>query len=103
MVDPEWADPQRSEAARVELYALLERVGAKGVYYDGACSMRLPVWSVGMAGGGDYKGYAYRPSAHWLGAVTGDALDQIDRGASQIIFTSRRLEGDWFLYFHHWP
>jgi hypothetical protein len=56
-----------------------------------------------MAGGGDYKGYAYRPSAHWLGAVTGDALDQIDRGASQIIFTSRRLEGDWFLYFHHWP
>jgi hypothetical protein len=103
MMDPEWAQPKISEAERALFYSLFQKIGAKGVYYDGSCSFRIPIWSVGFAGGGDYKGYSYRPQPEWRGSVIEGNLDQVERDSKQRVFVSRRLDGDWFLYFQHWP
>ena len=103
MMEPEWSQPTASEEERAEFYALFKEIGASGVYYDGNCSFRLPVWSVGFAGGGDYKGYSYNPQEHWRGVLTSQPLDEIDRSNQQRIFASRALKGDWYLYLQHWP
>src|ERR1051326_5698963 len=53
MMDPKWAEPKISEQEKARLYALFTQLGVRGVYYDGACSFRLPVWGDGFAGGGN--------------------------------------------------
>lgn len=103
MMDPEWADPKIDDAERAQFHSIFKKIGAKGVYYDGSCSFRIPVWSIGFAGGGDYKGFSYRPQPHWLGSVTEGSLDQARRDGGETVFLSRRIDGDWFLYFQHWP
>ncbi|WP_334107677.1 hypothetical protein [Methylobacillus sp.] len=103
MLDPEWSRPQAPQELKDQLYPLFKVAGVKGVYYEGQCSFRLPVWSVGLAGGGDYKGFSYRPIAHWKGEVINTPLDTRDRERKDIYFASRPLENELFLFFHHWP
>ena len=103
MMDPEWSEPKATDAERAEFYALFKVIGARGVYYDGDCSFRVLVWSVGLAGGGDYKGYSYNPQESWRGSVVTQPLDETDRSSAKKIFVSRALKDDWYLYFQHWP
>jgi hypothetical protein len=103
MLDPEWSRPEISDKERAQLYPLLKKVNAKGVYYDGNCSFRIDVWSVGFVGGGDYKGYSYRPAEPWLGELVGSPLEKVDRPINERFFVSLKIEDDWYLYLHHWP
>jgi hypothetical protein len=103
MLDPEWSKPAAGSNLKERLYPLFRKVGASGVYYEGDCSFRLSIWSVGLAGGGDYKGISYKPLPYWKGKVVEEPLDNFDRSSKEISFLSRSLGEDWFMYFHHWP
>jgi hypothetical protein len=104
MMEPEWSLPLASASEKEIFYEMFKQVGARGVYYDGDCSFRLPVWSAGLAAGGSYKGYSYRPSNEWIGAVVETPLDNTAitvRGEK--VFRSRPLGHDWYMYIQHWP
>ena len=104
MMEPEWSDPKVSEDEKAKLYRLYREIGAKGAYYDGDCSFRIAVWSVGLAGSGDYKYYSYRPSAsssHKASVLS--TLDNLDPKSETVEFYLRPIEGDWYLAFDHWP
>lgn len=104
MMDPEWSEPQVSENEKAKLYSIYREIGAKGVYYDGDCSFRIAVWSVGLGGDGDYKYYSYRPNAEHTGrARVVSTLDKVDRGSETVEFYLRPIVGDWYLAFDHWP
>ena len=103
MMTPEWSKPPVGSDLKDPLYPLFRKVGVSGVYYEGSCSFRLPIWSVGLAGGGDYKGISHKPLPYWKGKLVNEPLDNSDRNSKEAIFLSRALAEDWFLYFHHWP
>lgn len=104
MMDPEWSEPKISEGEKAKLYSLYKEIGAKGVYYDGDCSFRIAVWSVGFGGDGGYKYYSYRPRTSGSPeASVVSTLDNVDRRSETIDFYLRPIEGDWYLAFAHWP
>jgi len=103
MMSPEWSKPPVTEAEKENFYKIFREIGVKGAYYDGGCSFRLPAWSVGFAGGGDYKGYVYRPNERYKDAQVVASLDNIEPESTKIEFYKRQLSGDWYLVFEHWP
>ena len=103
MMDPEWSDPKVPDTEKEILYSLFRRTGTKGVYYDADCSFRLAVWSSGWVGGGDYKGFSYRPIEHWLGKEVDVPLESIKIEDRAIAFFSYPIGDGWNLYFQHWP
>lgn len=103
MMDPEWSKPSVPESEKESFYKTLREIGVMGVYYDGGCSFRLPAWSVGLAGGGDYKEYVYHPNERYKEALVVTSLDNVNRDSSEIHFYKRQIRGDWYLVFEHWP
>lgn len=103
MMDPEWSEPEASASEHSAFYELFRPIGAQGVYYDGQCSFRILVWSVGLAGGGDYKEYVYRPGARYRDVTLSANLDSVNRSGEKVAFYKRHIKGDWFLVFEHWP
>lgn len=104
MMDPEWSKPPTSEADKKTLYSIFKRIGAKGVYYDGNCSLRVAVWSVGLGGDGDYKYYSYRPqeSIHIKTQIV-SSLDEVDRASLEHAYYLRPISEGWYLALDHWP
>jgi hypothetical protein len=104
MMDPEWSKPKATEEEKAYLYKIFKQISAKGLYYDGSCSFRVTVWSVGLGGDGDYKYYIYNPrnTEHLKYIVVSD-LDNVDRKSNTYDFYVRNIEGQWYLGFDHWP
>jgi hypothetical protein len=103
MMDPEWSKPTVSTTEKQTLYGLFRELNVSGVYYDGNCSFRLPAWSVGFAGGGNYMEYVYRPDDRYKNAQVITNLDSVNRDSSKVSFYLRPISGDWYLVFEHWP
>lgn len=106
MMSPEWARPEIGEAEKQEFYRLFKEIGAKGAQaapWQGECILRIPVWSVGLGGDGDYKGYNFGRGLHGDVTVWLESLDGVDRRSLEISFFAREIDEDWSLYFDHWP
>jgi hypothetical protein len=104
MMDPEWSEPKVSAEQKKALYEIFNEIDVNGVYYDGDCSFRLPFWSVGFSGDGDYKYYVYRPGANIKAqALILDNLDEVDRSSLEAAFYLKPIGDDWYIEFDHWP
>lgn len=106
MMSPEWSRPEVYEKEKQELYGLFDEIGAKGIqsiHQAEGCSVNVATWSVGLAGGGDYKGYRFGPLIFANKVVWLESLDEVDRRSLEISFFARKIDDDWSLYFDHWP
>jgi len=106
MMSPERSRPEIGEVEKQAFYRLFKEIGAKGVqsvHLAEGCSVDIATWSVGLAGGGDYKGYRFGPLIHADEIVWIESLDEVDRSSLEIGFFARKIDDDWSLYFDHWP
>lgn len=106
MMSPEWSRPEVDQATREGYHHLFAEIGARGIQSvrtEDGCGLTVDVWSVGIGGDGDYKGYDYRLRIHETDATWLDSLDAVDRASHEIAFYYRRIDDDWSLYFNHWP
>jgi hypothetical protein len=100
-MDPEWSKPENLSAeAKEKYYALFKKIGVSQLQsYDG-CRAQFSVWSVGLAGGGDYKNYQYRPKEP--GNIM-ENLDTLQLNQTDIVTYNRKVDVDWYLSYEHWP
>lgn len=97
-LDPEWSDPEITFNAKKPYHDFLRNINAHRIAKSGD-TLWICVWSVGLGGDGDYKGYIYQPDG------TGQIVESLDnfspRGEAVLLL---RVIGDgWYLYYDHVP
>ena len=97
--DPKWSKPEDIPShKKKQYYNLLKKIKAKQIRKKGLF-VKISVWSVGIGGDGDYKGYAYRPDSY---NSTVDSLDNFSpKGRAE--FLMRDIGEGWYLYYDHFP
>lgn len=104
MLDPEWSKPAVSEGEKQNYHAILKTIGAKGVQAvvqpQRPCVVWVEFWAVGGIGSADYKKYRFGPDTE---IIDRPELDTVDRASDKIASYQRKIVGDWWLVFDHWP
>jgi hypothetical protein len=99
---PEHASPEVSPADMKWFVATMAAIKAERVaVIHNPCRIGISVWAVGLADG-DYKSYRFGLPIH-EDVIELSSLDDVDRSSNEIAIYRRRIEGDWWLEFQHWP
>jgi len=97
---PEWSNPTDiPSSTKQQYYKLFKIIGVKQLQSYGGCRAQLSVWSVGLAGSGDYKDYQYRPEQVENPVASLDNLKLNDK----ITFYFRKIAPNWYIRYAHWP
>lgn len=98
-IDSEWSDPSDIPSdVKKEYHDFLRKINAHRVSRKNK-TLWVCVWSFGLAGDGDYKGYIYKPDGikHLV-----ESLDNFSPPGKAILLL-REIGDGWYLYYDHIP
>lgn len=97
--NPQWSDPENIPLGKKkQYYDLLKKINARQVSKIGE-SIRINVWIIGWAGGGDSKGYMFKPKG---ADQLVDSLDNFSR-PGHAVSLRRDIGDEWYLFYYYSP